>query len=182
LLLLLGSYLLLYTIDPDLTKLSLQTLEIYDISEPPGEADNGLTAGRTADNVGCKETYMCEDLNNGKVSAALVSRLNALPVDVTITETTHNHGCFAGDPCVGGAACSTSDHCSGRGVDIRISDLSPQQRQQVLYALNTDRCTEDLYFAGMPGFCMTAGQPAKNSKACKAHTDHIHYSIKPNCQ
>ena len=180
--LLLCSYLLLYTIDPSLTNLTPQVLQKVVLEEAPSAPDTGtVVEARLNTEIGFKSNYMLQDFQNGKMNGTLVNYLNSLPVPVTITETTHNHGCFSGDDVAPGAAAGTSAHCSGRAVDIRISDKNSQQLQQILQTLSQDKCTSEIFYAGFPQYCRVNGQAAPSSGSCQAHNNHIHYSVKANC-
>lgn len=183
---LLGSYLLLYTIDPTLTNLSPRVLDAINIAEPPSPPDSGLTEGAIVppggSEIKCKTAKICQDIQGGKLNSTLVKDLGSLPVEVRITETNGSHGCSSSDKCVAGAACGTSTHCSGRAVDIGIKDLSSAQKQQVVQTLSQDKCVDQLFYAGLPQYCRAGGgQNASRSKSCADHNDHIHYSVKPNC-
>lgn len=190
--LLLGSYLLFSIIDPSLVNLSPMNLNAINIPEPPSPPDSGETYGELKAGTGgltgstdiyCKTDKICNDINNGKISGTLVGKLTSLPVEVTITETTGSHGCSSGDSCVSGAACGTSTHCSGRAVDIRTNDLSASEKKQVLSALASDSCTDQLFYSGYPEYCRAGGgKNASGSKSCSSHSDHIHYTVKANCQ
>ncbi len=180
--LLLCSYLLLYTIDPSLTNLTPRVLQKVVLEEAPSAPDTGtVVEARLNTEIGFKSNYMLQDFQNGKMNGTLASYLNALPVPITVTETTHDHGCFPGDDVAPGAAAGTSAHCSGRAVDIRISDKNSQQLQQILQTLSQDKCTSEIFYAGLPQYCRVNGQPASSSGSCQAHSNHIHYSVKANC-
>ena len=138
---LLCSFLILQTIDPNLLELTpgaptaVKTLKAPTLPEirggaedPVSPADSGVTESQTTptgkNEIKCKTVKICQDIQGGKVNAALVGALGSLPTEVTVTETTGSHGCSAGDACVDGAACGASSHCSGRAADIRVSNLS----------------------------------------------------------
>ncbi|KKT25979.1 MAG: hypothetical protein UW11_C0022G0011 [Parcubacteria group bacterium GW2011_GWA2_43_9b] len=55
--LLLGSYLLLYTIDPNLVNLSPRQLDVINVPEPPSPPDSGLT--ETTGSHGCSSQDSC---------------------------------------------------------------------------------------------------------------------------
>ena len=184
--LLLGSYLLLYTIDPNLVNLSPRQLDVINVPEPPSPPDSGLTEGATtppgASEIKCKTNKICQDIQSGTLNNTLIKDLGSLPIEITVTETTGSHGCSSQDSCVAGAACGTSAHCAGRAADIRISNLNDSQKQQVLQTLSQDKCVDQLFYAGWPQYCRAGGgQDASKSKSCADHTDHIHYSVKANC-
>ncbi len=201
--LLLCSWLILATIDPTLTNLTPKIQPAGDVTEPPSPPDSGLTegsiilsgvpdefyidpglpAGVPAEKkeIKCKTNTICQSLQNGQTNNTLVQDLESLPISITVTETNGSHGCSAGDSCVSGAACGTSSHCSGRAADIRVSNLTSAQQQQVLQTLSQDKCVDQLFYSGFPQYCRAGGQPASQSKDCAAHSDHIHYSVKANC-
>lgn len=195
--LLFSSYLILYTIDPTLTELlpeNIQNLEPINIKEPPGppdapfEGDSApFSPSPSLAKIYYKDpaklgeaNYLYQDLTTGGVPAKLLAVLNDLSIQeeisITITETTRNHGCFDGDPCVKGAICGTSAHCAGLAVDLRATDA-----KKIMEFLKLDNCTNDLFYSGFPDLCLNDGLPTTSS-SCAAHIDHIHYSIKPACR
>ena len=187
--LILCSYLLLYTIDPSLTNLSplpVSQIMAADV-EAPSPQDSGLTEATTATATGtgelaCKTNKICQDIESGKVSSTLTNSLRSLPVEVTVTETTGSHGCASSDSCVSGAACGTSTHCSGNAADIRVSNLTTEQKKEVMQSLSQNKCVDQLFYSGFPEYCKAGGgQNASKSKSCSAHSDHIHYSVKSGC-
>ncbi len=185
--LLLCSYLLLYTIDPALTDLSLKELSAINIPEPPSPPDSGLTERKIevaagTNEIKCKTTKICQDVENGQLNGAVTKILSSLATPITITETTGSHGCSSSDSCVSGAACGTSTHCSGRAVDLRVRDLTSDQVQATVKALSANPCTDQLFYSGFPQYCRAGGgQNASGSKNCSNHSDHIHYSVKAGC-
>jgi hypothetical protein len=155
--------------------------------EAPSPTDSGLTesttkSATTQEEIGCKTNKICQDIEGGKISSTLVKDLYDLPAEVTITETTGSHGCSSSDSCVSGAAGGTSTHCSGNAVDIRISNLSTEQKKEVMQTLSQNKCVDQLFYSGFPEYCKAGGgQNASKSKSCSAHSDHIHYSVKSGC-
>ena len=201
------SYLILYLIDPSLTNLlptkSLEKINIAAPPEAPSRPDYPIAdvpglKGSISTNVEYKNLYMETDLKGTAIGNTLKSLFNNFnDPAIIVTETTKNHGCTnlhpddtcpkGGKCCANGCecVCNQSQHCTGRAVDIRTKDKSPDQVEAILQKLYNDRCVDDLFnsFVNSDGesYCVDNGISAPQIAACATHTDHIHFSISLSC-
>lgn len=197
------SYLILWLIDPTLVQLTPNSPEPVSVSAPEEYVTPPNVLSENAKNIqaynseslltaklfckdGLANQYVCEDLQgtNGKLSQTLINNLKNLPVSVVITETTGSHGCSPADSCVEGASCGTSDHCKGTAVDISIRNQTPANIEKILESLHNSSCVSDLFYAGLPEYCLNDGGVARTNagSACLQHTTHIHYSVMTLCK
>ncbi|MEM2954985.1 MAG: pilin [Candidatus Nanoarchaeia archaeon] len=170
LVLLLGSYLILKTINPDLIILQEPTLIPIEIEPPvpiptpaqpwpgiPGAHPETLTFSKSID----------EQHFNERAPNSLRQALAGLPFGVLITSyDTGNH-------------VSNSQHYLGNAVDIYVGNLSRDQIKQLLEYLYNLPQTNQILYGGMPEYNKINGQQYLNPKYNNSHLNHIHFAVFP---
>ena len=180
LVLMLCSWLILNTINPELTSLeepSLQKIaikkELWEPAVPTSSTPvgpNGLPS--KPGTTGLPGSIRFKDGNtqsrfDSRAPESLRQALANSPVPLYINS--YDQGGHA----------SGSQHFLGNAVDISTRYLTPEQTQQALEYFRSLPQTNQILHGGMPQYNTINGQPYSNPKYNSSHMNHIHYAAFP---
>jgi hypothetical protein len=171
--LLLCSYLILATINPDLVSLKnpvLPTIEI-DVPEPP--AQNIINAyGSHTGKLPSQITFSnpkypnMEQEFNEKASNGMRQAVAGLPIPVVITSFWRPNGR------------ATSDHYNAKAIDIWTDNMTTDQIRAVMDYLNNNPAVSKTITGRLPQMNMLFGKSHDyGAKTNNDHTNHIHASF-----
>lgn len=166
--LLLCSYLILYTINPDLVSLREPNLPQIVIEPPPPPTQAMLNLGsRTGvlpDQLSFRDTNM-EARFNDRAPNDLRQVVNSFPFPVQITS--YDQGSHA----------TNSAHYQGRAIDIYIGNMNDDQLKTMLTYLKSNGSSDQIICGRMPEYNTLNGQPHAYSASTNSdHMNHIHFA------